>query len=269
MATCVLCGNIVSRQARACQHCGSTSNTWGMTITRPFKTVFQILLGCIFLTFLGVPWELSLCLGGLFLAWVWWTLFSQPKKTKRSEKTERRPLTKAEHDRDADEADAEWEEKAKKKQRGIKLEKQSRPSVSQTSSTLKEMNRKPDFEKYIGKKLVIDGSNLVGQSEWQFQPLKGLLKELKSAKYEYIIFFDNGIYRALKEKNLMSKEQEIDLCLSEILEEAAKSVIVAPAGKEADPFILEYAFRKMLQFYQTTNLGILRIPTQTLLVKGC
>ena len=114
MATCVLCGNIISRQARTCQHCGSRSNTWGMTITRPFKTVLWISLPCIFLTFLGFPWLLSLCLGGLALCWVWWPT-SQPRKM------DRLPLSKAEHARDAAEADAEWEDYIEKKKYESKL----------------------------------------------------------------------------------------------------------------------------------------------------
>lgn len=101
--------------------------------------------------------------------------------------------------------------------------------------------QKPDYKKYSGKYIVLDGSNIVGRSGHTFGPLKQLLAELRLSKYHYHIFFDNTIFRPLKEQDLILKGQSIDDCLVKVLDERSENVTVTPRGEAADPHILEYA----------------------------
>ena len=100
---------------------------------------------------------------------------------------------------------------------------------------------KPTFEKYEGKILIIDGNNILGRSEWKFNPLKALLVQLKIAGYNFTVFFDNNIYRALKENELISDTETIEECLSKVINQDKKDIRVTPAGEQADSFILEFA----------------------------
>ena len=105
-------------------------------------------------------------------------------------------------------------------------------------------NKKPDFKKYLGNKIALDGNNIVGRSGWSFQPLTSFLEELAETTYEYTVFFDNSIYRALRENNLISKGETISTCISRITGLEEKWIVVTPAGVEADPFILEFSVRQ-------------------------
>lgn len=102
---------------------------------------------------------------------------------------------------------------------------------------------KPDFKKYAGKSIVLDGNNIVGGSGWEFDPLTKLLAELRQSKYKYTVFFDNNIFRALKERDLISQGQSITECISVIMGEQPENIVVAPKGEEADPYIIEQATR--------------------------
>jgi len=103
--------------------------------------------------------------------------------------------------------------------------------------------RKPDFKKYAGTSIVLDGNNIVGGSAWQFDPLAKFLAELRRSKYKYTIFFDNNIFRTLKERDLISQGQSISECIAEIIGEEPDNIVVSPKGEEADPYIIEQAYR--------------------------
>lgn len=104
--------------------------------------------------------------------------------------------------------------------------------------------KKKEFKKYSGKNLVLDGNNIIGSSSWDFDLLTKFMVELRQSKYDYTVFFDNNIFRTLKERELISKGQAIDECISNILGENPKNIVVTPKGEEADPYIIEHATRQ-------------------------
>lgn len=105
-------------------------------------------------------------------------------------------------------------------------------------------NKKPTFKKYLGKKIVLDGNNIVGCSDWSFQPLTLFMEKLAETNYEYTLFFDNNIYRALKESNLILKDETIPKSISRVTGIEERCIVVTPAGVEADSFILELAVQQ-------------------------
>ena len=117
-------------------------------------------------------------------------------------------------------------------------------NVAKQSENHSSFNKKPDFKKYLGKKIVLDGNNIVGKSDWSFQPLTLFLEELAGTTYEYTVFFDNNIYRTLKENDLISKDETMSKCISRITGLKEKWIVVTPAGVEADAFILEFSVRQ-------------------------
>ena len=117
---------------------------------------------------------------------------------------------------------------------------QEKPSASvQVASA-----QKPDFKKYEGAKIVLDGNNVVGTAGWNFTPLASLLNELRASKYQYKVFFDDNIYRTLKEGNLISNKETTHNCITRLLDEKEANIVVTPAKQQADSFILDYASRQ-------------------------
>lgn len=112
------------------------------------------------------------------------------------------------------------------------------------SQKVMQSRKKPDFTKYEGNNIALDGNNIVGRSGWEFGPITNLLSELRQSSYEYKVFFDNSIFRALKEKDLISKGQSINECLSNIMGESTDNIVVTPKQEQADPYIIEYAVRR-------------------------
>lgn len=123
----------------------------------------------------------------------------------------------------------------------VLVEKPAKPTHSKGT---KKSLRKPAFKKYNGNLVLLDGNNIVGGSGWKFDSIINLLKELYQANYEYIAFFDNNIYRTLKENQYITNDQSISECLASIIGVRESHIVVTPKGEKADPYILECAFRK-------------------------
>lgn len=102
-------------------------------------------------------------------------------------------------------------------------------------------NKKPMFKRHLSKKIILDGNNIVGRSAWSFNPLTLFMEKLTEADYEYTLFFDNNIYRTLKELDLISENETIIKSISRTIGVEEKFIVVTPAGTESDPFILELA----------------------------
>lgn len=107
--------------------------------------------------------------------------------------------------------------------------------------TKKQAESKPVFTKYKARSLILDGNNIVGRAEWKFDAIASLLERLKDAGYDFIVFFDNNIYRALKENELISDTETIKESISKAINQDEKNIVVTPAGVQADSFILELA----------------------------
>lgn len=115
-------------------------------------------------------------------------------------------------------------------------------SISKSQSPQKnERRRKERFRKVLDVNLVLDGSNIVGHSGWDFTPLKALVSALEKASIRYIVFFDNSIFRTLKERGKISEQQDIHSALSNVLSIQKANILVTPVKEEADPYIIEYA----------------------------
>ena len=122
-----------------------------------------------------------------------------------------------------------------------KASKNPRKQKSVQTKTKKQADIKPAFKKYKAKSLILDGNNIVGRAEWKFDAIASLLGRLKDAGYDFTVFFDNNIYRALKENELISDTETIKESISKAINQDEKNIVVTPAGVQADSFILELA----------------------------
>lgn len=122
-----------------------------------------------------------------------------------------------------------------------KASKNPRKQKSVQTKTKKQADIKPAFKKYKSKSLILDGNNIVGRAEWKFDAIASLLGRLKDAGYDFTVFFDNNIYRALKENELISDTETIKESISKAINQDEKNIVVTPAGVQADSFILELA----------------------------
>lgn len=122
-----------------------------------------------------------------------------------------------------------------------------------TPSSPKE--QKIPFKKIDETFIVIDGSNVAGSSGWSFDPISTLVRELCDSKYEFVIFFDNGIYRALKERNLIEGGQKIDDAIAVELNLPKNMIAITPVGEEADQYIIDLARRKSAAILSNDNFS--------------
>ena len=97
-----------------------------------------------------------------------------------------------------------------------KASKNPRKQKSVQTKTKKQADIKPAFKKYKAKSLILDGNNIVGRAEWKFDAIASLLGRLKDAGYDFTVFFDNNIYRALKENELISDTETIKESISNL-----------------------------------------------------
>jgi len=123
----------------------------------------------------------------------------------------------------------------------------------QKKASGKNPTRKPDYKKYPGSDVILDGNNIVGFCDWDFSPLSQLICELRRSKYRYFIFFDNNIYRSLKEKNLIAKGQSIVQAIASVLDEAEQNIAVTSVGQEADQYIIDLARRRSAAIISNDN----------------
>lgn len=114
--------------------------------------------------------------------------------------------------------------------------------VADNASPAPESN--PEFKKYSGKKIILDGNSIVENTGQIFQPLTLFLEELKAASYEYTLFFNDSINMILIQNNLMLEDESITECISRISCTDEVNIIVMSAETEADAFILELAERQ-------------------------
>jgi hypothetical protein len=91
--------------------------------------------------------------------------------------------------------------------------------------------------------LVIDGNNLLGTVEWEFEPLKRFIVELQSDKFKVHIFFDHSIYRLLKTNKLMEPTETVPMTLCRIMEMNRSNLTVSKKGHKADALLIRYADR--------------------------
>tara|TARA_B110000908_G_C10173896_1_gene412243 strand:- start:30 stop:1079 length:1050 start_codon:yes stop_codon:yes gene_type:complete len=120
-------------------------------------------------------------------------------------------------------------------------QKTTKKQIEPKTKTKKQAENKPVFKKYEAKSLILDGNNIVGRAEWKFDAIASLLGKLKDAGYDFTVFFDNNIYRALKENELISDTETIKESISKAINQDEKNIVVTPAGVQADSFILELA----------------------------
>lgn len=117
----------------------------------------------------------------------------------------------------------------------------------------KHPSKKPEFKKFAGSHLVLDGNNIVGGSNWNLAPLKGLIEELRAARLDFHVFFDSGIRRTLDEHSLRTGASGPAEILAEILRLRTEQISVATGRAEADQFIIEYAERKKAGIVSNDN----------------
>ena len=91
--------------------------------------------------------------------------------------------------------------------------------------------------------LVIDGNNLLGLVEWDFEALKRFVFELQTDGFQVHLFFDHSIYRLLKTNKLMKPTETVPMTLCRIMEMNRKVVTVSKKGHKADALLIRYADR--------------------------
>ena len=100
-----------------------------------------------------------------------------------------------------------------------------------------EESKNPRFD------LAIDGNNLLGLVEWDFEALKRFILELKTDGFQVHLFFDHSIYRLLKTNKLMKPTETVPMTVCRIMEMNRHTVTVSKKGHKADALLIRYADR--------------------------
>ena len=82
---------------------------------------------------------------------------------------------------------------------------------------------------------------MLGEVDWNFNKLIKFYRLLVQTGLTPKMFFDNNVYRTLKEDNLIKPGQTIEDCLSQLLDCDSSMLVVSKQGERADPLIIEYA----------------------------
>ena len=100
-----------------------------------------------------------------------------------------------------------------------------------------EESEHPQFD------FAIDGNNILGRGEWDFEPLKRFILELQTDGFQVHVFFDHSIYRLLKTKKLIEPTETVPMTLCRIMEMNRHTVTVSKKGYKADALLIRYADR--------------------------
>lgn len=125
----------------------------------------------------------------------------------------------------------------------VVTEEKAKPFTATTNTSRDFRARKPEFRKFRGTSLVLDGNNIVGASRWSMEPMRTFVMELKKTGYDFHVFFDNSIRITASRHDLLQQGQEISDALSAYLDLKKNSISVATGRAEADSFIIEKATR--------------------------
>ena len=94
--------------------------------------------------------------------------------------------------------------------------------------------------------IVLDGNNLLGTADWEFQPLKDFVSELECDGFGVHIFFDHSVHRLLREKNLIEPTETVPMALCRVMEINRNHITVSKKGHKADALLIRHADRNKL-----------------------
>ena len=98
--------------------------------------------------------------------------------------------------------------------------------------------------KIIGtKQVAVDGNNMLGQAGWDFNIVVKLYRSMIKSGLKPMLFFDNAIYRNLKENELIWPGKSIPQALATVFDCDLEDIIVSEQGEKVDPLIIEYAIK--------------------------
>ena len=98
--------------------------------------------------------------------------------------------------------------------------------------------------KIIGtKQVAVDGNNMLGQAGWDFNIVVKLYRSMSKSGLKPMLFFDNAIYRNLKENELIWSGKSIPQALATVFDCDLEDIIVSEQGEKVDPLIIEYAIK--------------------------
>ena len=94
--------------------------------------------------------------------------------------------------------------------------------------------------------VVIDGNNLLGTANWEFQPLIEFIRELEADGFDVHIFFDHSVIRLLREKNLIEPTETVPMALCRVMDINRNHITVSKKGYKADALLIRHADRNAL-----------------------
>lgn len=98
--------------------------------------------------------------------------------------------------------------------------------------------------KIIGtQQVAVDGNNMLGQAGWDFNIVVKLYRSMIKSGLKPMLFFDNAIYRNLKENELIWPGKSIPQALATVFDCDLEDIIVSEQGEKVDPLIIEYAIK--------------------------
>ena len=93
---------------------------------------------------------------------------------------------------------------------------------------------------------AVDANNLLGLVEWDLKKFLDFINELEIDDMATHLFFDYGIKKTLKNKNLLKPKETVPIALCRILKRDKYNLTVSKKGHSADPLLIRYADRNNL-----------------------